>query len=102
MPSGLYPANTSTAEKKIRKKQPNDSQYISQKIHNIEDITSKPAEEVKIGNTIFIVTREYSKTSNVTLKQRLEQTIFDRVVDMKWSETPLDNPPTPSEDSMDA
>jgi len=101
MPSGLYPANTSTIEKNKRNKQPNGEQYIYPETCN-NDVFVMPAEEVKIGNTIFIVTREYSKTSNVTLKQRLEQTILDRIADIKWSETPLDNPPTPSEDSMDA
>ena len=96
MPSVLYPANTSTIDKNKRNKQTNNEKHIN------NDISLMPAEEVKIGNTVFIVTREYSKTSNVTLKQRLEQTVFDRIADLKWTETPLDNPPTPSEDSIDA
>ena len=101
MPSGLYPASTSTIDKNKRNKQTNNEKYIDNETHYI-DVSAMPAEEVKLGNTIFVVTREYSKTANVTLKQRLEQTVFDRIAELKWSETPLDNPLTPSEDSMDA
>ena len=61
-----------------------------------------PTEEVKLGNTIFIVSSEYSKNTNVTLRQRLEQTIFDRIAGLKWTETPLDNSPKPSEHEVKA
>ena len=78
-------SQTFTIDNNPKKQKRNKTQYISKKIPDSGDF-SVQAEEVKLGNTTFIVTREYSKTTNVTLKQRLEQAINDRIVELKWTE----------------
>jgi|GEM_PF-4651229 len=92
MSLNLYSDNTLTVDKFYKTQQPNALQYINQEL---------PTEEIKLGNTVFVVSREYSKTTNVTLKQRLQQTIHDRISELKWSDTPLDNLPTLAEDSVE-
>jgi hypothetical protein len=92
-------SQTSTIDKERKNKLPNKTQYIPNEIPDFGDFSIQ-AEEVKLGNTTFVVSREYSKTSTTTLKQRLEQVINDRITELKWTETPLENPPIPAEDAV--
>ncbi len=66
-------------------------------IYKTGDIKGLPVFEVKHGNTTYTVSGEYSQTSALTLKQRLEQIILDKTSDMRWIDTPLECTATPSE-----